>query len=105
MLDAVLAHLILCENLKRILAMVKVWFINMVCVSYILIRCLLVSECRATKNMLWLEDEFDICILSGVLFMQNEYGIAYGNNDAMLIICVFALHISSTSVAPRETRL
>ena len=30
-LDAVLAHQILCEYMKRSVAMLKVWFMNMVC--------------------------------------------------------------------------
>ena len=35
----------------------------------------LVLECRAKQNMLWLEDEFKTCILTEVIFMQNEYGV------------------------------
>ena len=41
-LDAVHAHQILCEYAKRMLAMVKVWFINMVCFLYLFIRVWLV---------------------------------------------------------------
>ena len=36
--DVVLVQKILCEYVKRDLAMVKVWFINMVCVLYIFIH-------------------------------------------------------------------
>ena len=76
MLDAVLAHQIRCEDTKRILAMVKVWSINMlVFVLQMVIRVCLVFLSRATRNMLWREDEFKTCILTDVSFMQNEYGL------------------------------
>ena len=57
MLDAVLVHQSLCNSVKRTLAVVTVWFINMVCVLYMFIRFCVVFSGQATNNLLWFKDE------------------------------------------------
>ena len=74
MLDAVLVRNSLCNFVKRTLAVVKVWFLSMLCFLYIIIRFFLMFlECRVALIMLWLEDSFNTFILTQPIFIQNEY--------------------------------
>ena len=75
MLDAVLVDKSWCNSMKRTLATIKVWFINMLCLSYILISFWLVFYSRAVLIMLWHEDSFKPFIITEDIFMQNEYGL------------------------------
>ena len=77
-LDAVLVHNSLCNFMKRTLAVVKVWFINMLCFLYIFLRFSLAFYCQAALIMLWLEDLFKTFILTKKFVMQNEYGPGQG---------------------------
>ena len=91
MLDAVLVDERLCNSMKRSLARVKIWFFNILCFFAQFHKFLMVFLSRVALTMLWLEDSFNIFILTRESSMNNEYGLGQEccDVDHFMHFCIF----------------
>ena len=77
-LDAVLVHNSLCNCMKRTLALVNVWFINMLCFNTFSLVFEWFSNAGLHESCCGSRIFFNTFILTEEIVMQNEYGLEQG---------------------------